>query len=188
MCVCVRAGVRGGAGGAAEGHSRRVRTCARARARARAAIARAGLRAALAMPAAARVPVLSAEAALERLAANAAQGKARVHALYASPLGGIVKDPALMMLPLTDHSASGGVRPRAPPRACATARADRGVLARNTLPARYAQWSTAATAFSTLPRSLAAGSIACACTLSACCARRKSPRYRTPSMRRVYAR
>src|SRR3954464_11632305 len=55
-----------------------------------------------------RTPVLAAPAAIQRLQAAVHAKSANYYAMYSSVLGGIVTDPALMVLPLDDHMVHRG--------------------------------------------------------------------------------
>ena len=55
-----------------------------------------------------RIPILNTENAVTRLRRSAHAKAANFYAMYSSILGGIVTDPALMVLPLDDHMAHRG--------------------------------------------------------------------------------
>src|SRR6185437_10576825 len=55
-----------------------------------------------------RTPVLTAPDAIQRLQAGVHAKAQNFYAMYSSVLGGIVTDPALMVLPLDDHMVHRG--------------------------------------------------------------------------------
>ncbi|HMA79606.1 MAG TPA: aminodeoxychorismate lyase, partial [Candidatus Binatia bacterium] len=56
----------------------------------------------------AKIPVFTAEQAIARLRQTVHGKAANFYAMYSSVLGGIVTDPALMVLPLDDHMVHRG--------------------------------------------------------------------------------
>ena len=55
-----------------------------------------------------KTPILTTEESLIRLRAKASPAAANFYAMYSSILGGIVTDPALMLLPMDDHMVHRG--------------------------------------------------------------------------------